>query len=776
MREQVSVEFETFYPPLNIWVEVHAYPSDLGLSVYFQNISDRKQAEAALQQANSKLEQRVQERTAKLITANVALKAEITERQQVEIALQESRRRLSTLINSLPGIVFSANNDPRWSMGYLSEGCLHLTGYSSEELIGEGTVSSNSITHPEDFTKILAAINAAIAQHQPYVVEYRIRTKSGQQKWFWEKGSGVFDDDGKVLSLEGFITDITDLKGSEEKLRASEAKFRSLTQNSSDLIALLSPEGIFSYASPSHLGILGYQPQELLGKSAFELTHPDDVPQSLKIFQSLVEAPGRVLRTELQFPKKDGSYCYLEVTGTNLLDDPAVRAIVLNSHDITERKQAEEKLQASEKMLQTVMDNIPQIIFWKDRNSVFLGCNRNLVQAAGFTSPAEIIGKTDYDMPWKKEESDFFRECDRRVMATDMPEYHIVEPLRQANGEQRWLDTSKVPLHDANGEVTGILVCFEDITERRQVEIALQDSETKYRSVVDNLKEVVFQTDADGLWTFLNPAWSEITGFSLEESLGNNLLDYIHPEDRQQNQELFQSLIEDQKDSCRHEVRYLTSGFRWLEVFARLTLSPDGAIVGTSGALNDITDRKQVEEQLSKLASLDSLTQMANRRRFDQHLTQEWQRMSRDQTPLSLILGDIDFFKAYNDTYGHPAGDQCLQQVAKAIDLAATRPGDLVARYGGEEFVVILPNTPPEGALQVAEEIQSNLRDLEIAHDHSRVGSYVTLSLGVASTIPSPETTSGMLIATADEALYEAKAAGRNKIHVAKPSGQTAII
>lgn len=150
--------------------------------------------------------------------------------------------------------------------------------------------------------------------------------------------------------------------------------------------------------------------------------------------------------------------------------------------------------------------------------------------------------------------------------------------------------------------------------------------------------------------------------------------------------------------------------------------------------------------------------------------------MSRDQTPLSLILGDIDFFKAYNDTYGHPAGDQCLQQVAKAIDLAATRPGDLVARYGGEEFVVILPNTPPEGALQVAEEIQSNLRDLEIVHSDSRVGSYVTLSLGVASTIPSPESTSGMLIATADEALYEAKAAGRNKIHVAKPSGQTAMI
>lgn len=115
---------------------------------------------------------------------------------------------------------------------------------------------------------------------------------------------------------------------------------------------------------------------------------------------------------------------------------------------------------------------------------------------------------------------------------------------------------------------------------------------------------------------------------------------------------------------------------------------------------------EQANQELQRLAFLDSLTQLANRRRFDAYLSQEWKRMARDKTPLALILCGIDFFKAYNDTYGHQAGDHCLQQIAKAISLAAKRPADLVARYGGEEFVVVLPNTKGEGALRVAKEIR----------------------------------------------------------------------
>ena len=152
--------------------------------------------------------------------------------------------------------------------------------------------------------------------------------------------------------------------------------------------------------------------------------------------------------------------------------------------DITERKRAEEAVRASHEMQQSIMDNIPQLIFWKDRHSVYRGCNRNFARAAGLSNPGEIAGKTDYDLPWRKEEADWFRSVDRRVMDGDAPDLHIIEPQRQADGKQSWVETNKIPLHDAEGRVVGILGTFEDITERRQAEEALRASEERLRTVV----------------------------------------------------------------------------------------------------------------------------------------------------------------------------------------------------------------------------------------------------------------------------------------------------
>ena len=173
--------------------------------------------------------------------------------------------------------------------------------------------------------------------------------------------------------------------------------------------------------------------------------------------------------------------------------------------------------------------------------------------------------------------------------------------------------------------------------------------------------------------------------------------------------------------------------------------------------------------KLERLASLDELTQLANRRRFDQYLEMEWRRQAREQTPLSLILCDIDSFKSYNDTYGHPGGDECLRQVAGAIGNAVNRPADLVARYGGEEFAVILPNTTIQGAVLIAEHIQLKISALQLPHAGSQVSPYVTLSLGVASIVPASESGSEILIAAADQALYQAKRLGRDRIELYQP-------
>ena len=167
--------------------------------------------------------------------------------------------------------------------------------------------------------------------------------------------------------------------------------------------------------------------------------------------------------------------------------------------------------------------------------------------------------------------------------------------------------------------------------------------------------------------------------------------------------------------------------------------------------------------ELQKLAALDGLTGIANRRRFDEAMKYEWQRGCREQRPLSLIMCDVDCFKAYNDTYGHPAGDLCLKRTAAVLTEHLKRPADLVARYGGEEFAIVLPETSAEGALLVAAACRAHLENLAIEHSGC-AGGIVTLSLGVATLEPSPELSYEELISRADQALYAAKQGGRNRV------------
>jgi len=170
-------------------------------------------------------------------------------------------------------------------------------------------------------------------------------------------------------------------------------------------------------------------------------------------------------------------------------------------------------------------------------------------------------------------------------------------------------------------------------------------------------------------------------------------------------------------------------------------------------------------EELTLLASQDSLTQVANRRVFDNHLSREWERAARNKTTIAMILCDNDYFKQYNDTYGHQAGDACLRKVAGVMKGAVRRPVDLVVRYGGEEFALVLPETDADGAGHLAQSILEAVRNLKIPHSSSKAASYITVSCGVSSALPGKQSP-GILIGTADEALYEAKAKGRNMVVV----------
>jgi diguanylate cyclase (GGDEF)-like protein len=197
-----------------------------------------------------------------------------------------------------------------------------------------------------------------------------------------------------------------------------------------------------------------------------------------------------------------------------------------------------------------------------------------------------------------------------------------------------------------------------------------------------------------------------------------------------------------------------------------MTHAPDtGAIDGVVAISRDMTEQKDLQDKLAALATSDGLTGLANRRHFDERLSEEWARAKRDDTPLSLLLIDVDHFKKFNDQYGHQAGDGCLRSVARVLAAQAQRPADLAARYGGEEFALLLPNTDAGGCAEVGERIRGALHELGMLHALNLPSKLVTVSLGGATNLPSQGVTDcSALVAAADRALYAAKENGRDRL------------
>lgn len=205
----------------------------------------------------------------------------------------------------------------------------------------------------------------------------------------------------------------------------------------------------------------------------------------------------------------------------------------------------------------------------------------------------------------------------------------------------------------------------------------------------------------------------------------------------------------------------------YLAIDAGPIFDDHGKLIAVVETVRDMTEQKNAQTALQNLAAHDGLTGIANRRAFDERLALEWARGARERYPVSLLLLDVDFFKRYNDGYGHQQGDECLRKVAATMAGTVLRGSDLSARYGGEEFVVLMPNTSARGAKAVAERVCARISELRMPHAHSDVAAHVTVSIGVATIHPQPGDDADLLVAAADGALYAAKHAGRNQVVMA---------
>ena len=319
-------------------------------------------------------------------------------------------------------------------------------------------------------------------------------------------------------------------------------------------------------------------------------------------------------------------------------DDGKPVALISAVLDITDRKLAENELRNSKQMLQLILDNIPQRIFWKDVNSKYLGCNKSFAKDAALSNPLEIIGSTDYDMPWKSTEADFYRSIDSEVMKNDKPVYHLVEPQTHLDGQISWLETNKIPLHDQFGKVVGILGTYEDITERKKSEEALKISEERFRSLIDNMIEAALIIDWDGEIIFANNSAARLVGLeNPSEGIGKKVFDFLHPDFiKRVLNVLAKARQSSQPVIDEYLIKTVNGEDKWVESLGtKITFADKYSILVT---LRDVTERKNTEHQL-KIAKEQAEELSKIKSNFLANMSHEL------RTPLVGILGFAELLK-----------------------------------------------------------------------------------------------------------------------------------
>ncbi|MBD0334742.1 MAG: PAS domain S-box protein [Cyanobacteria bacterium Co-bin13] len=658
------------------------------------------------------------------------------------------------LSNQMPVALYQRRPDASWTAVFFSALIETIAGYAAADLTAGGCCPWADLIEPEDRAAVTQVIQSAIAQQQPFAVEYRIRHADGSWRWVCDRGQAIYGKDGVVEQLSGvlfsataakasalrqseltnqalvnafpdlmmrmqrdsatyeiitsgnvnvvypspeqrraplaevlspdqvdkrlhfvrqaldtgtlqvyeqtlmregrhqweevrivpwtddevlvMVRDICDRKQIEAELhrlnqslesrieertralRASERDLRTLFDSVYEGILILDTQGKILDVNRTLLNMYGLTRQEMLKASLEEdLSSPGQTIETLKNhWQKALAGAAQLFDWKARRPK-DGTLFDAEVYLQRItLRERQV--ILVNVRDISERKrveeerqQAEHAMRSSRQFLQLVMDNIPQAIFWKDQESVYLGCNQVFAQAAGLRDPSSIIGKTDYDLPWTEVEAEDYRNNDHRVMASGKGEYHLIESQIRADGSHIWCDTNKVPLFGSDGQLIGMLGTYEDITDRIRAEEALRESKQLLQLVMDNIPQSIFWKDRNLVYLGCNQNFARSAGLRTPAEIVGKT-DYDLPWTPAQIEEYragdrtvmetntpILGKLETQQQADGHQT--------WLETNKVPLYNAEGAVVGVLGTLEDITERKQAVDLLKEQVRLSSL-------------------------------------------------------------------------------------------------------------------------------------------------------------------------
>jgi PAS domain S-box-containing protein len=498
------------------------------------------------------------------------------------------------------------NNQLSWS-----EEMYNIFGIPREDFTGNlDEVVANAI-HPDDRAEVERVNLSVVNEGKPIPLEYRILHPDGSERVVWaEAGELERDEDGKPTLLRGIAMDITERKQTEQALRESEERFRALIEHSQDAITLLAADGTVLYDSPSIEKVLGYLPTERIGQKVFDTVIPSERQGLAKNFASFARDLGAVARSEAHFIHKDGSTRMIEGIRTNLLEEPAVKAIVVNYHVVTDRKLAEDALLESEIRFRTLFEQAAVgVALLETETGHFVSINKKYCAFLGYTLE-EMLGKTLQDISHPE---DIQKNLDNNALLIrgEINEFSVEKRYICKDGRVVWGNLTASPLWKpgTKPDIYYHIAIVEDITDRKQAEEALKLSELRFRAFVEQAPVAIGVFNLDGKGLFINSKFKETLGLqSVEEAVGRPAFEYFAPQFREESRERTRRRQLGLPVPAEYEsvaIRADGSAFPVVLEIAPIQLSNG---IASIAFLRDITDRKLADAEIARrVEELDAL-------------------------------------------------------------------------------------------------------------------------------------------------------------------------
>ncbi len=686
---------------------------------------------------------------------------DIRQRADTERALRESVTRYQALLAALPDLIFRFDRQGIF-LDYHAPSEDNKLYVPPDAFLGKAI---DDVLPPDVAEKFHRALDAALESSSLQRFEYQLQMADATQVFEARLAISGADE------VTAVVRDITRQKAIEDELRNSETRYRSTVEQSPYSIVIYSPDGRTLNANQAALeawnitpagldylrsgynvledeqlekqGLMPYMQRAFAGEATRLPAIEYDV-QQVADPQAVSDAPGRYWIQGYAYPVKDA--------------DGGLREVVVIHENITHQKQAEEALRVSEERFRELAENIREVFWlfdWQERRVLYV-------------SPAyeEVWGRSAEDLYEGREAWGDSMHTEDRAKATSSflqiaetgeryeREYRIVRP----DGEIRWVSDRGFPITDEDGQVRHIAGIAEDITERKEAEAVLKESEEKFRALAEQSPNMIF-INQNGRVVYANRRCREVMGYSVEElcSPTFQFLELIAPEDRNIVRWSFETHMQGQEVEPL-EYTLVTKDGNTLEVVVNTRLMDYQGGKAILGTVTDISRQKQVENRLAFIASHDALTGLPNRMALDDRLEHALHEAVRRSTPLALLLLDLDNFKNVNDTLGHPMGDKLLQAVGTRL-LKVLRKSDTVARMGGDEFMLLLADFEDIEDLTIVSQKTLDAFRQSFSIDGHEID--ITTSIGIAQ-YPQDGENAESLKKHADIALYKAKDQGRN--------------